>query len=349
MIDSERFKLLYGPYQPPKCRVGDKLPCEYRGREVTVRAMTDAPIQWPATRGGLRASPIVCGDLIRAVRAESEIAVVHHWGVNRYVVWKWRRALEVPEVNKGTQRLKVDYAYEILVTPEVSALALEGLRSPEARAKVRARMTGRPAHPNTAAGLRDAARRPKTETCKHKLSQRMRDVWEHPEEHGLPPCHHWTEEEIALLGTNTDEAIAQVLGLPRYTVIWKRYQLGIPSFRPAPPRWTEAEIRLLGTASDSEVARRLGRSPRSVLQKREHLRIPPVTSRWTEEEIGLLGSDTDRAVARALGRSRAAVASQRRYLGIAAYRRGPDDPPGEAAWPEERSNETTAQGSRSRD
>ena len=28
MIDSERFKLLYGPYLPPKCRVGDKLPEE---------------------------------------------------------------------------------------------------------------------------------------------------------------------------------------------------------------------------------------------------------------------------------------------------------------------------------
>jgi hypothetical protein len=82
MIDSERFKLLYGPYLPPKCRIGDKLPCEYRGREVKVRAITNAPIQWPATRGGPRASPILCGDLIRAVGVESEIAVAHHWGVN---------------------------------------------------------------------------------------------------------------------------------------------------------------------------------------------------------------------------------------------------------------------------
>jgi hypothetical protein len=41
MIDSERFKLRCGPYPPPKCRIGDKLLCEYRDREVTVRGITD--------------------------------------------------------------------------------------------------------------------------------------------------------------------------------------------------------------------------------------------------------------------------------------------------------------------
>ena len=82
MIDSERFKLLYGPYVAPKCRLGDKLPCEYRGREVTVKGMTDAPIQWPCARRNGNASPILCGDLIRAVRTESEIAVAYHWGVS---------------------------------------------------------------------------------------------------------------------------------------------------------------------------------------------------------------------------------------------------------------------------
>jgi len=47
MNDSDRFKLNYGPYVPPKCRIGDNLPCEYRGREVVVGGMTDALIQWP--------------------------------------------------------------------------------------------------------------------------------------------------------------------------------------------------------------------------------------------------------------------------------------------------------------
>ena len=70
-IDSERFKLLYGPYKSPKFKVGDMLSCEYRGRELKVRGLTDARIPWPATRRGPRASPILCGDLIRAVERES--------------------------------------------------------------------------------------------------------------------------------------------------------------------------------------------------------------------------------------------------------------------------------------
>src|SRR3954463_12796269 len=81
MNDAERFRLLYGPYVAPKCRVGDTLPCEYRGREVAVGGMTDGRVQWPRARGPGRRAPILCGDVIRAVRSESEIAVAHHWGV----------------------------------------------------------------------------------------------------------------------------------------------------------------------------------------------------------------------------------------------------------------------------
>ncbi len=133
MIDSERLKLLYGPYLPPKCRIGDKLPCEHRGREVKVRRITDAPIQWPATRGGPLASPILCGDLIRAVRVESEIAVAHHWGVNENTVSLWRRALGVPAVTNGTRRLLIEKAAETL-TPEAHRKAVEATCAPEARA-----------------------------------------------------------------------------------------------------------------------------------------------------------------------------------------------------------------------
>ena len=81
MMDSERYKLLYGPYTPPKYRLGDKLLCEYRDRELTVRAITDGLIQWPSAFRGKLLSPIVCGDLVRAIRTESELAVAHHWGV----------------------------------------------------------------------------------------------------------------------------------------------------------------------------------------------------------------------------------------------------------------------------
>ena len=136
MIDSERFKLVYGPYLVPKCALGDKLPCEYRGQEVTVKGMSDAPIQWPCTRRNRNASPILCGDLIRAVRTESEQAVAYHWGVNLNVVWRWRRALNVGRMTNGSRRLRIEYAVETL-TPEVRAKGREAMHSPAVRAKLR--------------------------------------------------------------------------------------------------------------------------------------------------------------------------------------------------------------------
>ena len=118
MIDSERFKLLYGPYVPPKCQVGDKLRCEHRDREVTVGAISDTPIRWPCAWGRGPRSPILCGELIRAVRLESAIAVAHHWGVNRATVSLWRQELKVARMTLGSIRLRIDYSTEIL-TPEV--------------------------------------------------------------------------------------------------------------------------------------------------------------------------------------------------------------------------------------
>jgi hypothetical protein len=43
MIDSERFKLLYGPSVVPRCAVDDKLYCEYRGRAANASWTIDVP------------------------------------------------------------------------------------------------------------------------------------------------------------------------------------------------------------------------------------------------------------------------------------------------------------------
>jgi hypothetical protein len=42
MNDIDRYRLHHGPYVPPECRVGDKLHCEYRDREVVVGGMTSS-------------------------------------------------------------------------------------------------------------------------------------------------------------------------------------------------------------------------------------------------------------------------------------------------------------------
>ena len=55
-------------------------------------------------------SRIVCGDLIRAVQTESEIAVAHHWGVTPNTVSRWRQALCVPRMTEGSRKLAVALA-----------------------------------------------------------------------------------------------------------------------------------------------------------------------------------------------------------------------------------------------
>lgn len=96
--------LVGGPYAAPACEPGSSLVCRLRGRQ-TVGGLTTAPIPWPyAARycNGHVYSLIVCDDLVRAVKAEGAQAIAHHWGVGRHVVSKWRRALGVGRMTKGT-------------------------------------------------------------------------------------------------------------------------------------------------------------------------------------------------------------------------------------------------------
>ncbi len=110
---AERFKLLHGPYHPPRAHPGEKLICRIRGA-VKVGGYTDARIPWPCLskkgrRGGGR-SLIVCGGLVEAVKNESEVAVAYWFGVCIQTVRKWRRALGVPPHSAGTRALQARFA-----------------------------------------------------------------------------------------------------------------------------------------------------------------------------------------------------------------------------------------------
>src|SRR5207237_1150437 len=73
MLDANRFKLRFGPYLPPRCKVGRLLRCALRGM-VKVTGISDAPIPWPQTSsetGGGRRFLIGCGSLVPAIRRES--------------------------------------------------------------------------------------------------------------------------------------------------------------------------------------------------------------------------------------------------------------------------------------
>ena len=316
MRDADRFKLRYGPYECPACSVGDKVLCEFRDRDVIVGGMTDAPIQWPYRKGPGRPGRILFGDLIRAVESEAEIAVAHHWGVSKKTVWAWRKALEVPRMTKGGTQLAIAYAPERL-NEEARTIGRRAMGRADVRARLSEAKVGKPLHPHMISAQRGAVGNPKTEEWKQAASERMRKVWEHPEQHGLPARHRWTDEEIALLGTDHDPVIAERLGVAPHVVEQKRRRLGIPGIV---DRWSPAEIGLLGTAKDREIAERLRKTTAAVRRKRELLGIPPHVARWSDAEIALLGTDTDRAVAETLGRTASAVETKRMSLGIRSSR-----------------------------
>jgi len=117
------------------------------------------------------------------------------------------------------------------------------------------------------------------------------------------------EDEIAVLGTDTDRAVANALGRDVPTSQWNRRKLGIPAVgRKRPPGvphvrpFSAREITLLGADTDRAIARRLRRNPGTVDEKRRKLGIPPFCKPseirpFTADEIALLGTDTDKAVA----------------------------------------------------
>lgn len=101
-----QFQWRAGPYRAPAVNVGTVLHDEMRG-EIAVEGFTDALIPWPGAnypkgRGLERGLlPILCGDLVRAVCEEDELAVAHYWGVTRYMVEQWKRAISGAKTADG--------------------------------------------------------------------------------------------------------------------------------------------------------------------------------------------------------------------------------------------------------
>jgi hypothetical protein len=98
MRQSERVKLLAGPYHPPALRRGDVATCLYRDCDVVVLGWTDARISWPlCKRREGRSGPglLVDEELARAIRTESAAALRYWWGVGVKLVWQWRHAFAI--------------------------------------------------------------------------------------------------------------------------------------------------------------------------------------------------------------------------------------------------------------
>lgn len=161
--------LIAGPYRAPVCRVGDWLD-DARDGALEVGGWTEAPISWPRRKKTGRHSPILCGDLLRAVRVESVAAISHWWGVSATTVWAWRQALGV-DTTAGSQRIA-----RRGVPPDAAAKGRERAKDADVRERIAESKRGKPAHPKTRAALLRAAKAPKPEGWGERANRWMQDA-----------------------------------------------------------------------------------------------------------------------------------------------------------------------------
>jgi len=91
MTDRERIRLLFGPYEAPPLRRGERAFCLFRDAPVIVTNWTDAPISWPRCRvladyKGGGSGLLVDEELARAVCHESAAAIIFRWGASKTAV-----------------------------------------------------------------------------------------------------------------------------------------------------------------------------------------------------------------------------------------------------------------------
>jgi hypothetical protein len=160
---------LIGKYCAPRVRVDEWLDDERDGR-VQVGGWTDAPIPWPRRKKTGRHSLILCGDLVRAVRTESVMAICYWWGVGTTTVWAWRQALGVGST-AGSQRIA-----RRGVPAEAAARGRERAAMPDALTRMAGTKRGQPAHQNTREALLRSAKSPKPEGWGKRANQWMQDA-----------------------------------------------------------------------------------------------------------------------------------------------------------------------------
>ncbi len=154
-LQSKDHTLLFGPYEPPSCKVGDFLDDAYYGR-VMVAGFTDAPISWPRPRRKGPRAPVLAGQLLDAIRQESAYAVAYWWGVSITQVQNWRRWLDVERCTPGTVRLLANNARAVPA---------------DVREAVAARRRGQPQPEHVRAMLLEYAKQPKSSEWVSKATQ----------------------------------------------------------------------------------------------------------------------------------------------------------------------------------
>ncbi len=226
MIDATSTILRFGPYSMPQgFGIGDTIACAYRGRDVVIGGITDAPVQWFMIRNTGKPFVILCGDLIRAVQTESEAAIAHNWGVNKTTVWKWRKALDVGRMNSGTT-LVFRTLFESRIPEEVIEKGRRKSRSKASRQKMIRSKTGQAMHENTRKALLKAVKHPKSQSHREALSRANKARGTLP-----PNGRPWTKAEDKRLGMAPDRALALELDRSVDAIRKRRTRLQIPKYQ----------------------------------------------------------------------------------------------------------------------
>lgn len=232
MEQSDRTALIGAPYAAPAVKPGDWIEDEQLGL-VEVGGHTAAPIPWPHRRKSGKPSLILCGDLVRAVRTESEIAIAHWWGAGLTTIWAWRKALGIGRVNDGTARLYRDYKPEKL-TDDRAARGRSRAAKPDAISRMALSKRGKPAAEATRAALLAAAKRPKSADWRRQLGERNRARAAARRRRTGPKGIDWDRElAVATSAGETRQQTAERLSVSRTMVIIaaKRRGLAGPNTR----------------------------------------------------------------------------------------------------------------------
>jgi hypothetical protein len=139
---------------------------------------------------------LVTDELVRAIRSESSLAIQYWWGVGEAAVWAWRKVFGVSQFGTdGSKRL-----HEITVAK--GAAKTRGKRLPSEQVELR-----------------------RQNALALNLSSHIQPC---PNPNGSRP---WTREELAMLGSMSDEGLAAKTGRTEGAVRRRRTNLGIATFR----------------------------------------------------------------------------------------------------------------------
>jgi len=197
MHTEDHYRLLYGPYVPPRLGRGDRAFCLYRDCEVRITSWSDGRIPWPkCIPAHVRSMPIllVTDMLLEAIRRESSLALQYWFGVGYHQVRNWRRGFGVGQWEpEGSIRLH-------RINCAKGAAALKRKRWTRAE-------------------------------LKNKRESAIRlNLIQFAKQSPIQGGHAaWTKQELVLLGTISDAEIAAKIGRTENAVRVKRTKLGIPS------------------------------------------------------------------------------------------------------------------------